>query len=87
MHIPPPSKHTNARTHARTHTHTHAQGSQHRRVTEVLLGEIGRRASNDRLVDREGHSLAAGLALGLVTLGHGDRAQAITLYSTTCRIM
>jgi hypothetical protein len=37
-----------------------AQGSKHRRVAEVLLNEIGRRATNDRLQDREGFSLAAG---------------------------
>ncbi|KAJ1475245.1 hypothetical protein T484DRAFT_3643923, partial [Baffinella frigidus] len=48
------------------------QGSKHRRVAEVLLHEIGRRASNDRLQDREGFSLAAGLALGLITLGQGN---------------
>ena len=39
-----------------------------------MAGEIGRRASNDRLQDREGYSLAAGLALGLVCLGQGNQA-------------
>jgi anaphase-promoting complex subunit 1 len=37
-------------------------------MAEMLLAEIGRRASNDRLHDREGYALAAGLALGLVCL-------------------
>jgi anaphase-promoting complex subunit 1 len=43
-------------------------------MTEMLLAEIGHRATNDRLVDREGYSLMAGLALGLVTLGAGSSA-------------
>ena len=43
-------------------------------MTEVLLGEIGRRASDSIAVDREGYSLAAGLALGFVTLGQGNKA-------------
>ena len=50
------------------------QGTNHRRMTEMLLAEIGHRATNDRLVDREGYSLMAGLALGLVTLGAGSSA-------------
>ena len=50
------------------------QGTANRRMTEVLLLEIGHRATNDRLTDREGYSLAAGLALGLVTLGSGNSA-------------
>ncbi|EKX35535.1 hypothetical protein GUITHDRAFT_118345 [Guillardia theta CCMP2712] len=49
-------------------------GSKHRRICEVLLAEIGRRATNDKLQDREGYALAAGLALGLVTLGQGNSA-------------
>ena len=50
------------------------QGSKNRRMAEMLLAEIGRRASNDRLQDREGFSLAAGMALGLVCLGQGNSA-------------
>jgi len=50
------------------------QGSKNRRMAEMLLAEIGRRACNDRLQDREGYSLAAGLALGLVCLGQGNSA-------------
>jgi len=49
------------------------QGTAHRLMTEFLLAEIGRRPSSDRCVDRESYSLAAGLSLGLVTLGHGAR--------------
>eukprot|EP01052_Picozoa_sp_SAG31_P068310 SAG31_NODE_27120_length_431_cov_0.728916_1_plen_61_part_10 len=47
-------------------------------MTEVLLGEIGRRASDSIAVDREGYSLAAGLALGFVTLGQGNTAVGLT---------
>lgn len=34
-------------------------------------GEIGKRPTSDRIQDREAYTLAAGLALGLVTLGKG----------------
>ena len=50
------------------------QGTANRFMTEVLLGEIGRRASDSISVDREGYSLAAGIALGFVTLGRGNSA-------------
>ena len=40
------------------------QGSAHRLMTEMLLAEIGRKPTSDRCLDREGYSLAAGLALG-----------------------
>lgn len=50
------------------------QGTANRFMTEVLLGEIGRRASDSISVDREGYSLAAGIALGFVTLGRGNGA-------------
>ena len=50
------------------------RGSADRFMTEVLLGEIGRRASDSIAVDREGYALAAGLALGMVTLGKGSQA-------------
>ena len=50
------------------------QGTANRFMTEVLLGEIGRRASDSISVDREGYSLAAGIALGFVTLGRGNKA-------------
>lgn len=51
------------------------QGSAHRQMTEVLLNEIGRPPGPEmeNYVDRESYSLAAGLALGLVTLKHGER--------------
>lgn len=50
------------------------QGSAHRLTTEILLAEIGRKPVGDNALDREGHALAAGLALGLVTLGRGRDA-------------
>ncbi|EFJ11009.1 hypothetical protein SELMODRAFT_126964 [Selaginella moellendorffii] len=45
------------------------QGSAHRLTTEILLAEIGRKPGSDSSLDREGYALAAGVALGLVTLG------------------
>lgn len=50
------------------------QGTCHRLMTEVLLTEIGRRPMSDSTLEREGYSLAAGLALGLVTLGKGGKS-------------
>ncbi|GJQ69220.1 putative complex, subunit [Trypoxylus dichotomus] len=51
------------------------QGTAHRYMTEVLLTEIGRPPGPEmeNSVDRESYSLAAGLALGLVTLGQGGK--------------
>ena len=47
----------------------------HRHMAEVLLGEIGRPPGPEmeNSVDRESYSLAAGLALGFVTLGKGGK--------------
>lgn len=49
------------------------QGTCHRRTAEVLCKEIGRRPAFNVDIDfhRESHSLAAGLALGMVLLGQG----------------
>ena len=55
------------------------QSTGHRLMTEFLLAEIGRRPASDRCKDREGYSLAAGLALGMVTLGRGADGGAIGL--------
>ncbi|CAI7919194.1 unnamed protein product, partial [Closterium sp. NIES-53] len=43
-------------------------GSAHRLTTEILLDEIGRKPEGEGSMEREGYSLGAGLALGLVTL-------------------
>ena len=48
------------------------QGTAHRLMTEFLLAEIGKRADSDKSSDRESYSLAAGFALGMVTLGQGS---------------
>ncbi|XP_033102759.1 anaphase-promoting complex subunit 1-like [Anneissia japonica] len=50
------------------------QGTAHRRFAEVLLDEIGRPPGPEmeNSTDRESYSLAAGLALGLIMLGHGS---------------
>ncbi|CAD8214154.1 unnamed protein product [Paramecium pentaurelia] len=46
--------------------------SGNRNFTEVALGLIGRKPHNDKVIDREGYSLAAGIALGLINLGKGS---------------
>ncbi|KAG9285902.1 hypothetical protein G9A89_013327 [Geosiphon pyriformis] len=50
-------------------------GTCHRRMAQVMLGEIGGKslitAENTEIDYREGYSLAAGLALGFITLGRG----------------
>uniref|UniRef100_A0A8C7V6Z4 Anaphase promoting complex subunit 1 n=1 Tax=Oncorhynchus mykiss TaxID=8022 RepID=A0A8C7V6Z4_ONCMY len=50
------------------------QGTGHRHNAEVLLAEIGRPPGPEMeyCTDRESYSLAAGLALGMVCLGHGS---------------
>lgn len=55
------------------------QGSAHRHITEVLLTEIGRPPGPEmeNSVDRESYALAAGLALGLVTLKQGGHPCAL----------
>ncbi|XP_022097305.1 anaphase-promoting complex subunit 1-like isoform X2 [Acanthaster planci] len=52
------------------------QGTAHRHIAEVLLGEIGRPPGPEleNCTDRESYSLAAGLSLGMVMLGHGSNA-------------
>jgi anaphase-promoting complex subunit 1 len=51
-------------------------GTGHRAIAEVLLGELSAAPpAGDAQPDaREGHALAAGLALGMVVLGHGRAA-------------
>lgn len=51
------------------------QGTAHRHMTEILLTEIGRPPGPEmeNSVDRESYSLAAGIALGLVTLKQGGK--------------
>ncbi|XP_054720739.1 LOW QUALITY PROTEIN: anaphase-promoting complex subunit 1-like [Uloborus diversus] len=55
------------------------QGSGHHHMAEVLLGEIGRPPGPEmeHCIDRESYSLAAGLALGLITLGKGKEMSGI----------
>lgn len=36
-------------------------------------GEIGRRSGGDNVLEREGHAVSAGFALGLVALGISNR--------------
>ena len=47
------------------------EGSAHRHMVDVLLGEIGRPAGPEleNATDRESYALASGLALGMVALG------------------
>lgn len=53
----------------------------HRGMAEKMLAEIGRRdleaLDNNFMAYRESYSLAAGLALGFITLGKGDEALAL----------
>ncbi|RUS33938.1 hypothetical protein BC938DRAFT_483181 [Jimgerdemannia flammicorona] len=52
-------------------------GTSHRRMTEVMLAEIGKRELNvsDAVsIHKESYSLAAGFALGFITLGRGNEA-------------
>lgn len=55
------------------------QNTAHRHMTEVLLTEIGRPPGPEmeNSVDRQSYSLAAGLALGLVTLRQGGRSSGL----------
>merc|ERR1719242_876220 len=50
------------------------QGTGHRHMAEVCLGELGRPPGPEmeNCTDRESYSLAAGLALGMITLGQGE---------------
>lgn len=50
------------------------QGTAKRHMAEVLLQEIGRPPGPEmeNCIERESYALTAGLALGLVTLGHGE---------------
>ncbi|XP_020086066.1 anaphase-promoting complex subunit 1 isoform X1 [Ananas comosus] len=50
------------------------EGSSHPLTMKMLLGEIGRRSGGDNVLEREGYSVAAGSALGLVALGRGKDA-------------
>lgn len=47
-------------------------GSQHRRMTEMLAGEIGRDATDGDVILDEGYRLGAGISLGLINLGEGE---------------
>ena len=50
------------------------QGTGHRQMSEVCLGELGRPPGPEmeNCTDRESYSLSAGLALGMITLGNGE---------------
>lgn len=55
------------------------QETAHRRITEVLLAEIGR-ITGPKMTDtctRESHAFCAGLALGMVVLGKGNDIPAL----------
>ena len=54
--------------------------TSHRYMTECLLTEIGRPPGPEmeNSVDRQSYSLAASLALGMVTLGQGDKPSALS---------
>ena len=64
------------------------QGSGQRHISEVLLHEIGRLPGPEmeHCVDRESYALAAGLALGLVTLGKGNEMTSVAWSSESTSI-
>jgi anaphase-promoting complex subunit 1 len=41
-------------------------------MTEMTLSQIGKKPCTDKCLDREGYSLAAGWALGMICLGMKD---------------
>ena len=41
-------------------------------MTEMTLAQIGRKPVNDKCLDRDGYSLAAGYSLGLINIGRGS---------------
>ena len=47
-------------------------GSGNRNFSEVALSLIGRKPTSDKVMDREGYSLAAGVTLGLINLCRGS---------------
>ncbi|MCO5580420.1 hypothetical protein L7F22_034286 [Adiantum nelumboides] len=49
--------------------------------------EIGRKPGSDNVLEREGYALAAGLALGLVTLGKGKSAWGLADLSIEERLL
>jgi len=54
-------------------------GTAHRLMTEFLLGEMSGIMHSDRICDREAYALAAGVALGMITLGKGGSHEAAGL--------
>ena len=50
------------------------QSTAHRRMTELLLMEIGREPNDHLVNNREAYSLTAGIGLGLINLGQGSNA-------------
>jgi len=47
------------------------QGTQNRLITEMLLAQIARKPTCDKMIEREGYALASGIALGFVNLASG----------------
>ena len=52
-------------------------GTSNRIMTEMTLAQIGRKPLSDKCLDRDGYSLAAGFALGLINLCKGTNNPAI----------
>lgn len=51
------------------------KGTCNRTITEMTLSQIGKRPISDKCLDREGYSLAAGWALGMICLGMKDKKE------------
>ena len=47
--------------------------TNNRLISEMLLSQITRKPTSDKMIEREGYALASGIALGFVNLGSGAK--------------
>ena len=47
------------------------ENTSNRLISEMLLAQIARKPTSDKMIEREGYALASGISLGLVNLGSG----------------
>jgi len=52
------------------------QGSQNRLISEMLIAQVAKKPTSDKMIEREGYALAAGIALGLVNLASNGSKKA-----------
>ena len=51
------------------------QGTQNRLISEMLIAQIARKPTSDKMIEREGYALASGIALGLVNLASSNKSK------------